>query len=187
MSRRYSLCLALLLGLAASAEAAPAPFAHPATTEAVLVTGTAKRGKAVSQRLLAADFLDRVLRSDRLRGLACLSGVTDRQAWLKARVKVELLRGGALARITLSGCTDREGLPLLQAVVDGLTAKPAQANDRIAMLVKEREMRKAVLLAVKQQGGRVVIRGEDDVLARYDIESNPPIVKQAPRRARRGQ
>jgi hypothetical protein len=187
MRTRCALGLGLLVAMAAMAPAAPAPFARSATTEAVLLAGTAKRGKAVKARLLSADFLAGVLRSERLRGLACLNRVADGKAWLTARLRVEPLRGGSRVRISLSNCTDKEGLLLLEAIVAGLTAKQADSAERTVLArMEQRRFQARLLLALRRQGAAVAAAtNEDEVMTRYDIEANPPTVHQAPRRAGR--
>jgi hypothetical protein len=164
------LCLAAVL-------AAPAPFPQKVrSVEAVLVTGTAARARAVVRLVRSRAFLNGVLRETR------------------DRLKVEVLHGGKLVRLRLLYHREADRTAILTAVVDKVTRKPpafmtprqkqAWMENKDALIAFFVEADRA-LKAMRQQGVGVTkedIARAEATAADYEVKAHPPTLHVPPRR-----
>ncbi len=192
------MALRLLLGFLLTAPfagrlaAAPAPFPNAgqkAPAEVVLAAESARRVKLARTHLNSTTFRDLLLTSPALRKLGCLKGVKDRPAWLAGRLKVDPLPGD-LVRVRVEGCSLREAVLILRAVVDQVARKPDHKERLAAHAAKvEAEKRQLVmvLLELRVEGsltGKERVRYEE-TMARLEFEAKPLQVKRPPARAPR--
>jgi hypothetical protein len=98
----------------------------PALTTPVTVTAVVAAGKgevprdflkSVSARTTGWSTVRAALRRPKVGDLPCVKGRKDADAWLRARLKVEVLPKSKQVRLSLQGCARSDGLALLDALV----------------------------------------------------------------------
>jgi hypothetical protein len=173
--RTCFVCFALLT-FGSVAPGAPAPLPRTWQAEAVLAGSGPASAKSLGARLASPAFLAQVLRSPKVRSLACLRGVKDPVAWLKARIQSDWRQQGV--RIRLS-CPSREVLTLLTVIVE-----QARGSDerRTTALLEEARILAAVRGGMQaQQAAQVEV-----LLQLYSAELRGPTVLQKPQLVRSG-
>jgi hypothetical protein len=139
--------------------------------------------------LASTTFRDTLLKSREVGNLGCLDGVPDRRAWLADRLKVEPLPGD-LVRIRVEGCRLGDALVILRGVLDQV-AKKRDDSDRRAALAQKGEYDShlnALRLLERQARGRISpdhIARAEEMMARFEFEANPLVVKRPPGRVGR--
>jgi hypothetical protein len=172
--------------------AAPAPFPHPnrnTPAEVVFAAGTPGRTEMALSYLRSSLFRDRLLASKTVRELGCLQGVSDRRAWLAARLKVESGKG-SLVQVRVTGCRLAEGLAVLQATVDSVATpvKRASVDGEQLQRVKLREALLVQRLVILEREGAISSEERERIQLReaeIHLRTRPLEVKRQPGRAPR--
>jgi hypothetical protein len=196
MCSRSALSFALVALFAAELPAAPAPFGdtRAGTAQAILAAETPERIEIALRYLRWEGFLDAVLQSSRVRDLACLKGVKDRRAWLRARLEVQVKGTDSLV-IRLNDCRLSDALEFLRVALDQVARKPQSTsftyspqNVRLERHMIARMRARLLRMAGADPEARARARKIDHIeheVDRIDLATNPLQVKRGPARAAR--
>jgi len=152
--------LGLFVLSASLAKAAPAPQPRPATAEVILAVGSEATGKVFADRLRSQVLLENVIRVS-LPGTVCFKGEANPARWLGSHLRIETIDlasgAGKALRVRLDGCSARDAIKVLNAVVDATVAAGSADQDLRQMQLMQMQQRIEVMQRLQARGGRVVI------------------------------
>jgi hypothetical protein len=176
----------LLLLIVGSLDSAPAPIPREGAAEAVLGAPLDRDGRSIIRSQLQSLFHE-VLRTERVRNLNCLRGERDPHTWLSKRLHVENDKAKKGVRVRLEGCTPREALTLLTAIVEAHSTKHTRERAERQLYVDRRKEVLVRFAALRNaRGAGIEIDEMTNRLRDMEAMLSVPAVIQPPRLVSKG-